>query len=160
MRQAKLCYVAFTVSLATLLVLALAAAVSAAGGFTPEVADALRSAKQIYVATRRADGTQSSVVPVWFMFDGDAVYFTTGPTSPKARRIAKGSPLLVWVGRADGPHFVGPAELVRDPDVAARMAPAYDRKYWIAWIGFFRPNPERVRAGKTVIVKVRPPSTP
>ena len=36
------------------------------------------------------------------------------------------------------------------------MAPEYDRKYWIAWLGFFRPNPERVREGKTVIVRVLP----
>ena len=121
-----------------------------------DVADALRSAKQIYVATRRADGSPSKVVPVWFLLDGDAIYFTTGPGSHKARRIARGRALLVWVGRPDGPHFVGRAELVRDPAVAARMAPLYDRKYWISWLGFFRPRPERVQAGKTVIVKVTP----
>jgi PPOX class probable F420-dependent enzyme len=124
--------------------------------FTPALAEALRGAKQIYVATRRVDGTPSKVVPVWFTFDGEAVYFTTGPGSHKARRIARGSPLLVWVGHADGPHFVGRAELVRDLALAARMAPAYDRKYWISWLGFFRPRPERVREGKTVIVKVAP----
>jgi len=139
----------------TLASLALAAA-AAGGGFVPEVDDALRTSKHIYVATRRADGTQSKVVPVWFMFDGDAVYFTTAPTSHKARRIERGSPLLVWVGRPDGPHFTGRAELVRDPDLAARMAPAYEQKYWIAWLGFFRPNPDRVRSGKTVLVRVRP----
>jgi PPOX class probable F420-dependent enzyme len=120
------------------------------------VTQALGAAKQIYVATRRADGTPSKAVPVWFMFDGEAVYFTTGPGSHKARRIAKGSPLLVWVGQADGPHFVGRAELVRDPAVAARMAPLYDSKYWISWLGFFRPRADRVRDGKTVIVKVTP----
>jgi PPOX class probable F420-dependent enzyme len=124
--------------------------------FAPAVAEALRKAKQIWVATRRADGTASKAVPVWFMVDGDALYFSTGPESHKARRIARGSPLLVWVGSADGPHFVGRAELVRDPAVAARMAPVYDRKYWISWLGFFRPRPERVREGKTVIVKVAP----
>ena len=125
--------------------------------FAPALADALRSAKEIHVATRRADGTPSKAVPVWFMFDGDAVYFTTAPGSHKARRIARGSPLFVWVGQRDGAHFVGPAELVRDPDLAARMAPVYDRKYWISWLGFFRPRPERVREGKTVIVRVSPP---
>src|SRR5439155_24781870 len=121
-----------------------------------EVASSLRISKQIYVATRRADGAQSKVVPVWFMLDGEAIYFTTGPESHKVRRIARGSPLLVWVGRRDGPHFVGRAELIRDPAVAARMAPEYDRKYWVAWLGFFRPNPERVREGKHVIVRVLP----
>jgi PPOX class probable F420-dependent enzyme len=132
------------------------AGVASAVGFSPDVASALRTSKQIYVATRRADGQQSKVVPVWFMQDGDAVYFTTGPTSHKAKRIGRGSPLLVWVGSADGPHFEGHAELVRDPGVAARMAPVYNQKYWIAWLGFFRPDAERVRTGKTVIVKVTP----
>ena len=128
----------------------------AAGGFAADVADALRASKQIYVATRRADGTISKVVPVWFMFDGDAIYFATGPDSYKARRIKRGSPLLVWVGRPDGPHFVGHAELSKDPALAERMAPVYSEKYWIAWLGLFRPNAERVRSGKTVLVKVTP----
>ena len=135
-------------------VFALFAAAAVAASFQPDVATALATAKQIYVATRRADGTESKVVPVWFMLDGDALYFTTGPDSHKAQRIRRGSPLLVWVGSPTGPHFVGQAELVRDPELAARMAPVYNQKYWIAWLGLFRPNPERVRTGKTVIVKV------
>jgi len=47
---------------------------------------------------------------------------------------------------------------VQDPAVAARMAPFYDRKYWISWLGFFRPRPARVGAGQTVIVKATPAS--
>lgn len=125
--------------------------------FSPELAAALHQAKHLYVATRRADGSASKKVPVWFMFDGDAIYFTTVPDSHKARRIRKGSPVLVWVGREDGPHFEGRGELKTDPDLAARMAPVYDQKYWISWLGFFRPRPERVRAGKTLIVRVTPP---
>ena len=134
----------------------LAVAVAATAGFAPDVVDALRSSKEIYVATKRADGSQSKVVPVWFMYDGDAIYFATAPESYKAKRIAHGSPLLVWVGNADGPHFVGKATLVKDPEVASKMAPVYSQKYWIAWLGLFRPNPERVRSGKTVLVKVVP----
>ena len=133
----------------------LAAAVAAAG-FASNVTEALGSAQQLYVATIRADGSRSKVSPIWFMFDGEAVYFTTTPTSYKARRIAKGSPLDVWVGSEDGPHFVGQAEIVRDPALAERMAPVYNEKYWIAWLGFFRPRPERVRAGETLLVRVTP----
>jgi PPOX class probable F420-dependent enzyme len=123
-----------------------------------DVVAALAGAKQLYVATRRKDGTPSRRVPVWFMWDGDAIHFTTQPGTHKAKRIERGSPLLVAVGAPDGPAFEAPAEIVRDPDVAARMAPVYNRKYWIARLGFFRPRPERVRAGKTVIVRVRPPA--
>lgn len=131
-------------------------AASARAGFPPDVETALGTAKNLYVATRRRDGSQSAVSPVWFMFDGDAIYFTTVPTTHKARRIARGSPLYVWVGKPDGPHFVGKAEILRDPALAERMAPVYDRKYWISWLGFFRPRADRVRTGKTVIVKVTP----
>ena len=136
----------------------MAIAMVASAGFAPDVTAALERSKEIYVATKRHNGTLSKVVPVWFMFDGDAIYFTTLPSSHKAKRIKKGSPLYVWVGSADGPHFVGPAEILRDPDLAARMAPVYAEKYWIAWLGLFKPNAERVRSGKTVIVKVQPPT--
>ena len=149
-----LCAIAmWTLALA---LLAVAVAMAAGPGFAPDVDGLLRTSSHLYVATARADGTESKKAPVWFMYDGDAVYFTTAPGTHKAKRIAKGSPLQVWVGSESGPHFVGKAELVTDPEVAARMAPAYDQKYWIAWLGFFRPRPERVRAGKTVIVRVRP----
>jgi PPOX class probable F420-dependent enzyme len=140
----------------TLALVLIAVGAAVASGFRPEVADALRNAKHIYVATRRADGTPSKAAPIWFMYDGEAIYFTTAPGTHKARRIAKGSPLLVSVGTADGPQFEARAEILRDPELAARMAPVYDQKYWISWLGFFRPRPERVREGKTLIVKATP----
>jgi pyridoxamine 5'-phosphate oxidase-like protein len=144
----------WTIALAASL---LVAAVAGAG-FAPDVDGALKTASHLYVGTRRKDGSQSKIVPIWFMYDGDAIYFTTTPGSHKAKRIAKGSPLLVWVGSESGPHFEAKAELVRDPAVAEKMAPAYNQKYWIAWLGFFRPRPDRVQSGKTLIVKVLPPS--
>jgi general stress protein 26 len=144
----------WTIALATVCVLAVATANAAT--FPADVDQALKSAKNLYVATKRKDGSQSARAPIWFMYDGSAVYFSTAPDSYKAKRIAKGSPVFVWVGAENGPHFVGKGEIVRDPAVAAMMAPAYDQKYWISWIGFFRPRPDRVRDGKTVIVKVTP----
>jgi PPOX class probable F420-dependent enzyme len=131
-------------------------AATAGAQFPPDVRQALATAKNLYVATKRKDGSTSKVSPIWFMADDDAVYFTTTPTSYKAKRIAKGSPVLVWVGSEQGPHFVGKAEIVRDPAVAEKMAPAYDQKYWISWLGFFRPRADRVRDGKTLIVRVTP----
>ena len=138
-------------------VVLLAGAVVAAAGFTPEIVSALEQSKNLYVATERKDGSLSKVSPIWFMYDGDALYFSTLPESYKAKRVKLGRPLHIWVGAADGPHFVAPGELLTDPAVAERMGPVYDRKYWISWLGFFRPRADRVRAGKTVIIKVRPP---
>lgn len=138
-----------------LMLLALGMAVAGAQ-LAPDVRQALATAKNLYVATKRADGSTSKVTPIWFMVDGDAIYFTTVPTSYKAKRIAKGSPLLIWVGSEQGPHFLGKGEILRDPELAERMAPVYDQKYWISWLGFFRPRPDRVRDGSTVIVRVTP----
>ena len=145
----------WTLALGFVCVLAVAASGRGAG-FPPDVDGALRTAKNLYVATKRKDGTQSSKAPIWFMYDGTAVYFTTTPGTHKAKRIANGSPVLAWVGAENGPHFVGRGEIVRDPAVADKMAPVYDQKYWISWVGFFRPRADRVRDGKTLIVKVTP----
>ena len=116
----------------------------------------LTSESYIYVATRRLNGEWSTAAPVWFMYDGEAVYFTTSPSSHKAHRIHRGSPVRVWVGRKDGPTFDGEAQLVKDRAIVERMAEAYNKKYWLSWLGFFRPRPARVGSGKTVVVKVTP----
>ena len=90
------------------------------------------------------------------MYDGEAVYFTTAPTTHKAHRIHRGSPVRVWVGKKDGPFFEGEARFVKDRAVVERMAEVYIQKYWLAWLGFFRPRPRRVSSGKTLVVKVTP----
>ena len=93
---------------------------------------------------------------MWFTYDDDAVYFTTAPTSYKARRLARGGAVRLWVGRKDGPLLEGDGQLVTDLAVVERLGERYKQKYWIAWLGFFRPRPSRVAAGKTVAVKVFP----
>ena len=127
-----------------------------ADGLSSEVEAALKTENYIYVATRRLNGEWSTSAPVWFMYDGEAVYFTTAPTTHKAHRIHRGSPVRVWVGKKDGPFFEGEARFVKDRAVVERMAEVYAQKYWLAWLGFFRPRPRRVSAGKTLVVKVMP----
>jgi hypothetical protein len=116
--------------------------------------EALAKAKLIYVATQRKSGERSTSAPVWFIYENDAIYSTTSPDSWKAKRIARGSPLYMWVGSESGPFVAGTAEKITDPAVIAHMGDAYADKYWIAMLGFFRPRPERVAAGKTVAYKV------
>jgi len=127
-----------------------------ADGLSSEVEAALKTETYIYVATRRLNGEWSTSAPVWFMYDGEAVYFTTAPTTHKAHRIHRGSPVRVWVGKKDGPFFEGEARFVKDRAVVERMAEVYTQKYWLAWLGFFRPRPRRVSSGKTLVVKVTP----
>ncbi len=127
-----------------------------ASGFSTEVEAALKTEKHLYVATRRVNGEWSTPAPVWFMYDGEAVYLTTAPTSHKAHRIRRGSSVRVWVGKKDGPFFEGEAQFVKDQAVVERMAQAYAQKYWLAWLGLFRPRPGRIATGKTLVVKITP----
>src|SRR5215831_2991855 len=108
-----------------------------AEGLSSEVEAALKTESYIYVATRRLNGEWSTPAPVWFMYDGEAVYFTTSPSSHKAHRIHRGSPVHVWVGKKDGPFFEGEARFVKDRAIVERMATAYSQKYWLAWFGLF-----------------------
>jgi general stress protein 26 len=111
---------------------------------------ALQSADLIYVATKRRDGQRSSAKPIWFYYTGDGkLFFTTSPDSWKAKRIGAGSPVYIRVGKEDGPALLGEAEAVTDPDMVDRMGQAYADKYWIAWLGFFKPRSARVTSGKT-----------
>lgn len=134
---------------------AIAIAVSATAGPLPDaMKEALRSKKQIHVATQRDDRSRGKPAPVWFWWDGTHLYFTTGPQTYKARRIRRGSPVFVSVEGAQGPFVQGRAEIVTDPGIIARMGEAYSQKYWIAWLGLFRPRVERVADGRTVAVRV------
>lgn len=135
---------------------------SGADDLPSDVQRSLRESKEIYVATRRKSGTRSTIAPIWFWYDGgDELFFTTSPKSWKARRLKRGSPLYVWVGSERGPFLVGTAEPVADPATIERMGEAYSRKYWIAWLGFFRPRSNRVADGRTVAYRVKlAPGTP
>src|SRR4030095_17221786 len=79
------------VTLAAVCTLAVVA-VAGAATFQPDVVKALETSKNLYVATQRKDGSQSAKAPIWFMYDGNAVYFATAPESHKAKRIEQGSP--------------------------------------------------------------------
>ena len=134
----------------------LTAMVRGAERLSEAIETALKTESYIYVATRRANGQWSEPAPIWFSYEDGVIYFTTAPSSYKARRIERGSPVRIWVGRKDGPLIEGEAQVVKDLDVVERMSAAYSQKYWIAWLGFFRPRPGRVASGKTLAVKVTP----
>lgn len=127
-----------------------------AGTIPTHVEQLLQSSSYIYVATQRKNGELGSLAPIWFMYDQGKIFFTTSPDSWKARRIAEGSPVTIRVGAEDGPLLVGRAEPVTDAAYIDAMGEKYNDKYWIAWMGFFRPRGERVSTGKTVAYVVDP----
>ena len=128
----------------------------AATSFPPEFVAQLDKVKEIYVATERKDGTRSKPVPVWFGYMDNAVWFTTAPESHKGKRVKRGSPMYVSAQGPDGPFIKTKAEVVKDGALAERLGGIYSQKYWIAWLGFFRPSRARNESGKTVLLRLTP----
>jgi general stress protein 26 len=93
---------------------------------------ALSNSKLIYIATVRKDGNQSKAAPVWFTVSADtnAILIQTGPNTWKAKRIRRGSPVLVWIGTADGPAFIGKANITSDAAVQKKILGDFRAKYW------------------------------
>ena len=127
------------------------------GGLSPSVKTFLKTQKLISVATKRANGDWSRPAPVWFAYEDEVVYFITAPTSFKARRIRKGSPVLVWLDEKREPAFSGETQIVTDPVILDRINAAYQDKYWAAWLTYWAmPLAGRVQAGNMVAVRVTP----
>jgi len=83
------------------------------------------------------------------------VWIHTGASSHKVKRLQRGSPFFVAPSK-NGPFLEVKAEIVRDGVLAERLGEVYRRKYWIAWLGLFRPRASRVLAGETVLIKLTP----
>ena len=120
-------------------------------------ADALADASYLYIATVRKDGNQSTAARVWFIATPDGqILFDTNTDSWKAKRIARGSPVIVWIGSATGPAFIGKAEFVRDPQIQDQMIEAIPRKYWLARMGLFGPKRAKFEAGQIITIRISP----
>ena len=89
----------------------------------------LRSLREIWVATASPAG-RPDAVPVWFWWDGGAVYFTCASRARKARNIAHQPEVVVHNGDgADTIILKGRAERVTDTDELQRVDRAYQEKY-------------------------------
>src|SRR5215469_653372 len=94
---------------------------------------ALSKSQLIFIATVRKDGNQSKAAPVWFTVSANrnTILIQTGPKTWKAKRIRRGSPVLVWIGAADGPAFIGKAEITSDATVQKKILDDFKKKYWL-----------------------------
>lgn len=140
---------------ALLMSLLCASSVPAATSATNQ--ELLAKSSLIYIATVRKSGDQSKAVPIWFTTTDDgSVLINTSPNSWKAKRIRRGSPALIWIGKADGPAFIGKAAITNDPKDLDKIVADYPKKYTIAWIGLFRPSRAKYEAGTSVAIKITP----
>src|SRR5579864_7522858 len=119
---------------------------------------ALSKSQLIFIATVRKDGNQSKAAPVWFTVSADnsAIFIETAPTSWKAKRIRRGSPVLVWIGAADGPAFIGKAQITSDAAVQNKILDDYQKKYWLNRVLGVGPSRSELTAGRQVTITITP----
>jgi general stress protein 26 len=121
-------------------------------------ARALADAKLIYIATVRKDGNQSKAAPVWFTLSADnqGILIQTGPETWKVKRIKRGSPVLVWIGTAGGPAFIGKAEITPDAGVQQKILTDMHSKYWENRVLGVGPSAERFKSGDRLAIVITP----
>jgi hypothetical protein len=89
----------------------------------------LRSMREIWIATASPQG-QPDATPVWFWWDGKAVYFTCASVARKARNIAHQPAVVLLNGDGADPIIIkGLAERVIADDELRRVDVAYAEKY-------------------------------
>jgi hypothetical protein len=119
--------------------------------------DALSTAGVLYIATVRKDGNQSTAAPVWFtVTPNQLVLIQTQPTTWKAKRIRRGSPVIVWIGHKRGPAFIGKAEISRDASYQHLVIEDYPKKYLMARFGFHKPTQEMFDKGAILSIVIVP----
>lgn len=123
--------------------------------FSQKELDALLHARVIYLATVRKDGNQSKVAPLWFTITSDhTILIQSGPEAWHARRIRRGSPVIIWIGSLRGRAFIGTAEFSDDPGVIEKIVKDFRRKYLMARLGFHRPTTSSFERGDRLAIKV------
>ena len=89
----------------------------------------LRSPRSIWLSTTRPDG-RPHAAPVWFIWDGTSLYFTTPRRSQKGRNLMHQPAIVVHAGDGDDVVILeGVAHVVTDQDELARVDAAYLAKY-------------------------------
>jgi nitroimidazol reductase NimA-like FMN-containing flavoprotein (pyridoxamine 5'-phosphate oxidase superfamily) len=85
--------------------------------------------REIWIATTSPAG-KPDATPVWFWWDGAAVYFTCAAVARKARNIAHEPDVVLLNGDGTDPVIIkGRAERVHDEQELARIDAAYADKY-------------------------------
>ena len=130
--------------------------ITQANGSTRDLTS-FQDASYIYIATVRKDGNQSRAARVWFIVTPDnKILIDTNSDSWKAKRIKRGSPVLVWLGSTTGPAFIGKAEIVEDKTIQNTMIERIPEKYFLARIGFFGPRRAKFDDGQIVTIRISP----
>jgi hypothetical protein len=89
----------------------------------------LESARTYWLASVRPEG-RPHVAPVWCVWLGGALYFSTGDSSRKAKNLRVSGNCVISI-ESGSTHIVveGHAQRVRDETTLRQMTEAYARKY-------------------------------
>jgi hypothetical protein len=95
---------------------------------------------------------------VWFTIGADrnTVLIQTSRDTWKAKRIKRGSPVLVWIGAPDGPAFLGDAEITDESAVREKILADFKKKYWENRVMGVGPSRARFDSGERVAVRITP----
>jgi PPOX class probable F420-dependent enzyme len=89
----------------------------------------LAAARNYWVSTTRPDG-RPHAMPVWGLWHEDAFYFSSAPSSRKARNLEANPGVVVHLESGDEVVVVeGEAGRVSDPDLLKRLSADYSGKY-------------------------------
>jgi hypothetical protein len=89
----------------------------------------LRSLRELWITTSSPRG-RPDATPIWFWWDGRAVYFTCAAVARKARNIAHEPEVVLLNGDGTDPIILkGRAERVIDGEELERVDRAYADKY-------------------------------
>lgn len=89
----------------------------------------LRAHRTIWLATTQPDG-RPHVAPVWFLWDGRALYFNTGRATQKWRNLSQQPAAVAHLGDGDDVVVLeGRVAVATDPAELARVDRAFRGKY-------------------------------
>jgi general stress protein 26 len=119
---------------------------------------ALSQAELVFIATVRKNGTQSKAAPVWFTTgaDNNSILIQTEHTTWKAKRIRRGSPVLVWIGKPGGPAFIGRAEITNDSALQNKILADFRQKYLQNRLLGMGPSRAEFESGEQLAIKITP----
>ena len=102
----------------------------------------LTSSHDYWVATVRPCDGRPHVMPVWGVWHGDAVWFSSGLRSRKARNLAADPRCAITTDNALEPVVVeGSAEVVTDIEVLKAFTAAVNAKYAVDYsVDFYDPT--------------------
>ena len=125
---------------------------------SPRDRQALAQAELVFVATIRKNGTQSKTAPVWFTIDAanQAILIETDHNTWKAKRIRRGSPVLIWISAPRGPAFIGTAEITNDSALIDKILKDYKEKYWQDRMFGWGPSRGVFTSGDELAIKITP----